>query len=74
MPAEYQRVAAEITRRIDSGAWPVGFRLPPKHQLQVEFEASKYAVDQAIFALRQLGVLRGVQGRGVYVADPSVSP
>lgn len=67
MSPKYQHVIDEIERRIASGEWPSGTRLPPRRQLVAELQTSKHAVDMAMMILTRTGVLRGQQGDATYV-------
>ncbi|WP_219418348.1 GntR family transcriptional regulator [Pseudonocardia nigra] len=62
-------VAAELRRRISSGALPVGGPVPSEAQLCREFGASRGPVRQALAALRDDGLIGGGQGRRAVVLD-----
>ncbi|ROO61836.1 regulatory GntR family protein [Micromonospora sp. Llam0] len=66
---QWQQVADEIRAQVEAGQlWP-GDRLPPTHQLREQYRVATSVVRQAILALEAEGVVRGVPGVGVFVAD-----
>jgi GntR family transcriptional regulator len=68
MPADYLRIAAEITQKIRSGEWPPGMTLPTKRKLAETYGTSTGTVDAAMIHLRTLKLVSGHQGKAVYVA------
>ena len=60
----------ELTRRIESGEYPSGAKLPSGKQLAIEFEVSMMVVRQAVDWLKARGMAEGVPGKGVYVVGP----
>jgi DNA-binding FadR family transcriptional regulator len=70
-------LARDIGRRIDSGEWPDGFRVPPERELAATYRLARNTVRRA---LRELdGRLVRVVGRGTFVrsgasARPRESP
>jgi GntR family transcriptional regulator len=66
---DYERVAAEITRRIETGEWPPGHQLPRILDLAAEYGTGQTTIKNAFMMLRQRGLIRGQQGKGVFVAD-----
>jgi GntR family transcriptional regulator len=65
----YVTVAAELRRRITTGALAVGALLPAEAQLCREFGASRGPVRQALATLRDEGLIGGGQGRRAVVLD-----
>jgi len=65
------RVVDDIREKIESGKWPSGYKLPPKHKLAEMYGVSTAVIDAAMIELRAAGLVRGIQGKGVYVADLS---
>src|SRR5215475_2893846 len=58
-------VAADIHRRIESGEWPEGYRLPPERELAAVYGLARNTVRSA---LNRMGSeLVRVVGRGTYV-------
>jgi DNA-binding GntR family transcriptional regulator len=71
MPAEYERVYAGITEKITGGA--AGYapkeRLPTIAELAAEYMVGQTTVKTALTLLGRDGWLRGIQGKGTFVAD-----
>ena len=67
----YHTIADEIVKRIDSGEFPPGGRLPGERELAGQFGVSRVTVREAEIALQALGHLRIKTGSGVYVLDPA---
>ncbi|MEU5944571.1 winged helix-turn-helix domain-containing protein [Micromonospora sp. NPDC047465] len=72
MPAKpkWAQLADHIRQQIASGELVPGDKLPSTAQLCQEHRVSTIVVRQAIFALRTEGLVEGVQGVGVFVAEP----
>ncbi len=68
-PPDYRRIAGDIERKIRDGEWPPGFELPTLVEQATEYGVSVDTVKKAHMLLKERGLLRGHQGRGVYVAD-----
>jgi len=64
-----ERIAEEIRRRITSGEWEPGRKLPTTRDLAVEFRCAGGTVEWALDRLMAEGWIRGHQGLGRYVAD-----
>ena len=71
MPADYQRVIDDIEQQITAGSLSPGDRLMSIVQLAARYDTSQTTVKSALAILRARGLVRGHQGKGVYVADPS---
>ncbi|MEK4028236.1 FadR/GntR family transcriptional regulator [Pseudobacillus sp. FSL P4-0506] len=65
------QVAAQIEELIETGAWPVGTRLPPEMELMERFEVSRNTLREAIRALVHSGLLQTRQGSGTHVCSTS---
>jgi DNA-binding GntR family transcriptional regulator len=65
----YEHLAAELRRRVETGAYPAGTTIPSETELVREFAVSAITVRRAIRDLTFEGTLLGRQGRGVFVAD-----
>lgn len=68
--APYQRVAAELRRRISSGLWLPGHQLPSRARLAAELGVTDAAVRLGMAVLRRAGELDGTQRSRLYVAHP----
>ncbi|MFE9204742.1 winged helix-turn-helix domain-containing protein [Micromonospora sp. NPDC007230] len=67
--AKWAQLADHIRGQIASGELAPGDKLPSTAQLCQEHGVSTIVVRQAIFALRTEGLVEGVQGVGVFVAE-----
>jgi GntR family transcriptional regulator len=65
----YQRIIDDIEAKIRSGELRPADRLPSPAELTRLYGCSAQPVKTALRLLQYGGVLRGHQGRGVYVAD-----
>ena len=63
------QVVDSIRQKIETGIWPPGHQLPTKIELAAEYKVSSAVIDAAMIELRLAGLVRGQQGKGVYVAD-----
>lgn len=68
---DYQRIMADLRRRIAAGEWKPGEQLPTRQKLAEEYEVSLQPVVAAVTRLQIEGVLEGQQGKGIYVANPT---
>ncbi|RKN84007.1 FadR/GntR family transcriptional regulator [Paenibacillus ginsengarvi] len=66
-----EQVALQIEELIESGRWPIGFRIPAEPELMAELNVSRNTLREAIRALTHAGLLRTRQGDGTYVASSS---
>jgi DNA-binding GntR family transcriptional regulator len=68
MPAQrYEEVAADLRRRIESGEFPPGAKLPSRAELRVHYQVSDTVADKAMMILRLAGMTEVLPGVGVYV-------
>jgi GntR family transcriptional repressor for pyruvate dehydrogenase complex len=67
--SQTSRVADELLRRIESGEYPVGSRLPSERQLATEFELSRPVIREAMRMLTMLQVIDVQVGRGAFVTE-----
>lgn len=63
-----QQVVDDIRGRIKSGELKPGDKLPTKSELAKQYQVSPSVIDAAMIELRAAGLVRGQQGKGVYVA------
>ncbi|MBN8954866.1 MULTISPECIES: FadR/GntR family transcriptional regulator [unclassified Rhizobium] len=66
-----QRVIDELRTQIEAGKLRVGDQLPTEPQLEATFDVSRTVVREAIADLRAAGLVKPVQGKGVFVSDTS---
>ena len=69
-PALYQQVKSYVTKRIQSGAWPPGTRIPSENQLASRFKSSRMTINRALREMTAEGHLVRIQGLGTFVAKP----
>lgn len=62
-------VVAQLTARIDGGAYPPGEKIPSSAQLCEEFGVSRTVIREALTSLKVAGRVIARQGAGVYVTD-----
>lgn len=65
----YKAAEQEMTRRIESGAWAAGTRLPNEFVLAEEFGVSQGTMRRALMTLEAAGLLDRKPGRGTLVAE-----
>ncbi len=70
----YQQVAADIRRKIASGAMPVGHQLQPHRELAISYGVSVVTINKALSGLVTEGLLTSRVGRGTFVADRPGAP
>jgi Bacterial regulatory proteins, gntR family len=69
IPHTAREIADSLTRRIAAGEFRRGERLPSYAELAKEYGSAQRTVARAIEQLRALGIVVGVPGSGVYVAE-----
>lgn len=67
----YKAAEAELVRRIESGEWEVGRRLPNEFVLAEEFRVSQGTMRRALMSLEAMGYLDRKPGRGTLVSLPA---
>lgn len=65
--SKYEKIAAEIKRRIHDQVYPPMSRLPDQNTLAKEFNVSRVTIREACDRLAQLGLVYKQSGRGTYV-------
>ncbi len=69
----YKTAETEMIRRIRSGDWAVGLRLPNEFILAEEFGVSQGTMRRALMSLEGMGYLDRKPGRGTLVSDPATA-
>jgi GntR family transcriptional regulator len=69
IPMGYRRIADDLRARIAGGEYPPGERLPTYAELATIYSASVSTIQRAVMLLQAQGVIVGVQGAGLYVAE-----
>ncbi|MFI1193932.1 GntR family transcriptional regulator [Micromonospora sp. NPDC020750] len=67
--AKWAQLADNIRERVESGELAPGDKLPSTAQLKLEHGVSATVVRQAILVLQMQGLVEGVHGVGVFVAE-----
>ncbi len=68
----YYQLMERIRYDISKGAFPVGSRIPPEHEIETSYGVSRVTVRRALQELTNEGLLERKQGKGTYVAEPRV--
>ncbi len=66
----YAQLMAQIRMDIRRGLYPAGTRIPPEHELEVNYGVSRVTVRRALQELTGEGLLERKQGKGTFVAEP----
>ncbi|TDU04333.1 GntR family transcriptional regulator [Streptomyces sp. 846.5] len=69
---KYQRLAADLRRRIMTGEWQGGEPLPVESELENQYGVARNTVRLAVDVLVNEGLLVRVQGKGTYLKDHPV--
>ncbi|HEY2670789.1 MAG TPA: winged helix-turn-helix domain-containing protein [Rugosimonospora sp.] len=65
----YEEVAADLRRKMESGEYPPGGKLPSRAELRTLYSISDTVSDKAMWILRQAGLVETLPGVGVFVAE-----
>ncbi len=65
----YQQIKEEIARRVHSGQWAPGRKLPSENELVASLRVSRMTIHRALRELTRDGVLVRVHGVGTFVAE-----
>jgi GntR family transcriptional regulator, histidine utilization repressor len=68
----YKRIRTDIERRILSGEWPPGHRIPFEHELTVQYNCSRMTVSKALAELAQADLIERRRRAGTYVRHPQM--
>jgi GntR family histidine utilization transcriptional repressor len=68
----HDRIRANIERRILSGAWRPGHRIPFEHELMAQYDCARMTVSKAIASLVEAGLIVRRRKVGSFVAQPRV--
>jgi GntR family histidine utilization transcriptional repressor len=63
------QIRADIEKKILSGAWAPGFRIPVEHELMARYSCARMTVSQALSSLVQAGLLVRRKRGGSFVAE-----
>jgi GntR family histidine utilization transcriptional repressor len=67
----HQRIRTDIERRILSGEWPPGHKIPFEHELMETYQCSRMTVNKVISGLAEAGLVDRRRRAGSFVARPS---
>jgi GntR family transcriptional regulator len=70
----YKAAETEMIRRIETGEWGMGTRLPNEFVLAEEFKVSQGTMRRALITLEGMGLLSRKPGRGTIVARTGKAP
>ena len=65
----YRQIFDQVVGRIQSGAFPPGYRLPPSRALAAELETHRNTIVRAFEELSDAGFIVSTVGRGTFVAE-----
>lgn len=63
-----QRIRMEIEKRISSGQWPPGHRVPSELEFMAKYDCSRMTVNKALTSLAQAGIIERRRRLGSFVA------
>lgn len=66
----HQRILDDIERKILSGDWPPGHRIPFEHELTEQYGCSRMTVNKALTQLAKAGLIERKRRSGSHVAFP----
>lgn len=70
----FREIADDLAARIETGEYPPGSKLPTYQELADLYSVSYATAHRAITILQARGLVRGEQGRGVFVEDAPEGP
>ena len=70
----YKTAETEMIRRITSGEWSVGLRLPNEFELADAFGVSQGTMRRALITLENMGLLHRKPGRGTEICAATPAP
>src|ERR1700722_2701090 len=69
-PTLYKQIRLDIERRILTGEWPPGYRIPFEHQLMARYGCSRMTVSKALSELTQADLIERRRRAGTFVRRP----
>src|SRR5438270_10245975 len=66
----YRQIFDQLVLRIRTGAYPVGYRLPPTRSLARELRTNRNTVVRVYEDLESAGFVSSRVGRGKFVSEP----
>jgi len=68
MASLHERIRADVERKILSGEWPPGHRIPFEHELVAEYGCSRMTVNKVLSGLAAAGLIERRRKAGSFVA------
>lgn len=69
IPLTSAQIRADIERKIEAGEYPPGSQLPSYNDFAAHYGVAFTTIARVIAGMRADGVVVGVPGRGVFVAE-----
>jgi GntR family histidine utilization transcriptional repressor len=69
-PTLYKQIRLDIERRILTGEWPPGHRIPFEHELMARYHCSRMTVSKALSELAQADLIERRRRAGTFVRRP----
>src|SRR6516162_5297185 len=69
-PTLYKQIRRDIERRILTGEWPPGHRIPFEHQLMARYGCSRMTVNKALSELAQADLIERRRQAGTFARHP----
>ncbi len=69
-PTLYKQIRLDIERRILTGEWPPGHRIPFEHELMTRYGCSRMTVSKALSELAQADLIERRRRAGTFVRRP----
>ncbi|GAW99060.1 GntR family transcriptional regulator [Secundilactobacillus mixtipabuli] len=69
MQAKYEKVEEELKKKILSGDYKIGQKLPTEMELMNQFDVSRYTIRRSVGDLENQHLIYRIQGGGMYVND-----
>jgi GntR family histidine utilization transcriptional repressor len=69
-PTLYKQIRLDIERRILTGEWPPGHRIPFEHELMARYSCSRMTVSKALSELAQADLIERRRRAGTFVRRP----
>src|SRR6202158_5590121 len=69
-PTLCKQIRLDIERRILTGEWPPGYRIPFEHQLMTRYGCSRMTVSKALSELTQADLIERRRRAGTFVRRP----
>src|SRR4051794_41920341 len=69
-PTLYKQIRLDIERRILTGEWPPGHRIPFEHELMARYGCARMTVSKALSELAQADLIERRRRAGTFVGRP----